>query len=89
MNGMDKLQALFGAMPYFIVTRSNAVAGTGETVTAYLKFPGEWTEDRTEALRYPQKVLAESYARRFHGVVEEVSGYPLSCPKCGRPVKEF
>jgi hypothetical protein len=62
--------ALF-TKPYFIVERDFPVAGTGETYTLYMKLPGEWSEEKTDAMRFPQRTLAESYAARFKGVVAE------------------
>lgn len=64
-------EAMFAARNFFIVERSTPVAGTGTSVTAYLKAVGEWSEDEKDAMRFPQKILAESYARRFKGVVVE------------------
>lgn len=67
---MLTLDSMFQARPHFIVERS-VVQGDGSSYTMYLSFPGEWSEDEANAMRFPQRVLAESHARRFKGTVRE------------------
>lgn len=70
---LSAIDALFKSKPYFIVERS-VPQGNGESYTLYLSLPGEWSEDAKDAMRFPQRILAESHANRFKGrVVEKAS----------------
>lgn len=64
------IDALFKAKPYFIVERS-VPQGNGDSYTLYMSLPGTWSEDEKDALRFPQKILADAHAHRFHGTVKE------------------
>lgn len=63
----------FASMAYFIVRRMRANALS--QMDQYLSLPGEWSNKESDAMRFPQRALAESYARRFGGEVKEVRRY--------------
>lgn len=57
--------------PYYIVVR--VTYGAGDSVTWYHTGDG-WAESESAAMRFPQRALADMYARRSTGqVLERVS----------------
>lgn len=69
MPNVAQLAALFNK-PYYIVERS-VPQGDGSSYTLYMSLPGTWSESEDDALKFPQRILAESHANRFKGTVVE------------------